>query len=199
MPSEPRNAKPPRVRVPRRAVRVPVELPDGTAPERWLRNIRLSSFTIVMLALVVLGVVVLAPSLKLLIQQRSQIAALEKSVEDQRKSVTSLKDQIARWDDPAYIEAQARNRLLFVFPGEYSYLVIPQAGTTTVQNAAPISRKIQTTKIDWVKSLTSSLLTAGLSTQTKSQLQSPSDTPLDSPTSGSTSVPTDPSSAGANR
>ena len=164
-------------------VRVPVAMPDGSAPERWLSNIRLSSFTIMILALLVLGVVVLAPSLKLLIQQRSQIAGLEKSVAQQKQAVSSLKGQVARWSDPAYIEAQARNRLLFVFPGEYSYLVIPQAGVTSAKDATPISKKIQTTQIDWVVSLTSSLLSAGLSTETKSQLESPS-TQLESPTTG---------------
>jgi len=167
-----------------RTVRVPVELPDGTAPERWLKNIRLSSFTIMMLALVVLGVVVLAPSLKLLIQQRNQIAALEKTVEEQKHHVSSLKNQVARWDDPAYIEAQARNRLLFVFPGEYSFLVIPQNGQAAPKDATPISKHIQTTRIDWVKSLTSSLLSAGLSTQTKDQLESPNSSQLTSPISG---------------
>jgi cell division protein FtsB len=154
-------------------VRVPVAMPDGSAPERWLSNIRVSSFTIMILGLLVLGVIVLAPSLKLLIQQRSQIAALEKSVAAQQHDVTSLKGEVARWNDPAYIEAQARNRLLFVLPGEYSYLVIPEAGVDVGTTTAPLSKHIQTTKIDWVQALTSSLLRAGLSTETKTQLQSP--------------------------
>ncbi|MEJ1229486.1 MAG: septum formation initiator family protein [Galbitalea sp.] len=99
-----------------RTVRVPVEMPSGSVPERWRNNIRLSWFTVVMFGLLVIGVVVLAPSLKLLIQQRSQIASLEKSVAEQKRTVSNLRSQVARWDDPAYIEAQARNRLLFVFP-----------------------------------------------------------------------------------
>ncbi|HEX4444870.1 MAG TPA: septum formation initiator family protein [Galbitalea sp.] len=164
-----------------RTVRVPVELPEGTAPERWLKNIRVSGFTVMMLILLILAVVVLAPSLKLLIEQRNQIAALQHSVAEQKKHVTSLKGQVARWDDPAYIEAQARNRLLFVFPGEYSYLVIPEAGTTDVTNSAPISKHIQTTQIDWVRALTSSLLNAGLSTKTKDQLEAPDSTQINSP------------------
>jgi cell division protein FtsB len=160
-----------------RKVRVPVAMPDGSAPERWLNNIRLSSFTIMMLGLLVLGVIVLAPSLKLLIQQRTDIANLQKSVEAQKQSVSSLKGQVARWDDPAYIEAQARNRLLFVFPGEYSYLVIPESGTGVGTSTAPISKHIQTTQIDWVQSLTASILKAGLSTQTKTELESPKTIP----------------------
>jgi cell division protein FtsB len=167
-------------------VRVPVRMPDGSAPERWLSNIRLSSFTIMMLGLLVLGVIVLAPSLKLLIQQRTEIANLQKSVEEQKHEVSTLKGQVARWDDPAYIEAQARNRLLFVFPGEYSYLVIPESGTGLGTETAPISKHIQTTQIDWVQSLTSSILKSGLSTESKSQLVSPTTVPGP----GSTPTPT---------
>src|ERR1700712_1367714 len=99
--AERRSRRPPKVRI-------PVAMPDGSAPERWLSNIRLSSFTIMMLGLLVLGVVVLAPSLKLLIQQRTEIANLQKSFEPKKKAVSSLKGQVARWDAPAYIEAQAR-------------------------------------------------------------------------------------------
>jgi len=179
-------------------VRVPVAMPDGSAPERWLSNIRVSSFTVMILGLLVLGVVVLAPSLKLLIQQRSQIANLEKSVAAQKADVSNLKGEVARWNDPAYIEAQARNRLLFVLPGEYSYLVLPQAGLDVGTTTAPISKHILTTKIDWVQALTSSLLRAGLSTETKSQLVSPDTVPAPTTTSnpGSTSGSTSGTTSG---
>jgi cell division protein FtsB len=166
-------------------VRVPVAMPDGSAPERWLNNIRVSSFTVMILGLLVLGVIVLAPSLKLLIQQRSQIASLTKSVQEQKHDVSRLTGQVARWSDPAYIEAQARNRLLFVLPGEYSYLVIPEAGVDVGVTTPPISKHIQTTKIDWVQALTSSVLRAGLSTEAKSQLVSPETVPAPTST-GST-------------
>jgi cell division protein FtsB len=122
------------------------------------------------MALVVLGVIVLAPSLKLLIEQRQQIATMEKSAELQKQQVAQLKTQVARWNDPAYIEAQARNRLLYVFPGEYAYLVIPDPSKTQVQNGEPISKHIQNTQVDWVGAVTSSILGAGLSDQTASKL-----------------------------
>lgn len=136
------------------------------------------------MALVVLGVVVLAPSLKLLIEQRQQIANLEKSVALQKQQLTGLKNQVARWNDPAYIEAQARNRLLFVFPGEYAYLVIPDPTKTRAQNGEPISRHLQNTQVDWVGALTSSILGAGLSDQSAGKLDGTgSDGKIGSPTS----------------
>ena len=141
-----------------------------------------------MLGLVVLGVIVLAPSLKLLIQQRAEITNLQKSVEAQKHTVSSLKGQVARWDDPAYIQAQARNRLLFVLPGEYSFLVIPESGAGLGTTSAPISKHIQATQIDWVQAVTSSLLKSGLSTDTKGQLVSPTTVPTTSPTPTPTST-----------
>ena len=122
------------------------------------------------MALVVLGVIVLAPSLKLVIEQHQQLANMQKSAELQARQVAQLKTQVARWNDPAYIEAQARNRLLYVFPGEYAYLVIPDPSKTPVQNGEPISKHIQNTQVDWVGALTSSILGAGLSNQTASKL-----------------------------
>jgi cell division protein FtsB len=177
-----RQRPPARVRVP--VVLSKNGLPGGeSAPERWLANIRMSSFTIMIMLLVVVAVVVLAPSLKLLIEQRSQIAALQASVDQQKHQVATLKTQVARWSDPAYIEAQARNRLLFVAPGEYSYLVIPDKATATTADATPISKHIQTTRVDWVRSLESSLFSAGLTTANKSQLDSGNT--IVSPVSGS--------------
>jgi cell division protein FtsL len=150
------------------------ESPDNDgAPERWLRNIRLSGFTITMLVILILGVVVVAPSLRLLIEQQQQISQLQQAVKDQQSAVNHLKGEVARWSDPAYIEAEARDRLLYVYPGEYSYLVINDGSTSTTSDGAPISKSIQTTKVDWAKSLLGSILTAGLTDATATTLQSP--------------------------
>lgn len=157
-----------------KTTQVPVSLPVmESAPERWLRNIRLSGFTLVMLSLLVLGVVVLAPSLKLLVEQQQEIAALQQVVEGKQDSVDNLRGEVARWSDPAYIEAEARDRLLYVYPGEYSYLVLDGDKAPVTADGAPISDTIQTTQVDWMKSMLSSILTAGLSDAVPSELVSP--------------------------
>jgi len=144
-----------------------------SAPERWLRNIRLSGFTLTMLAIVVLAVVVLAPSLKLLVEQQQDIARLQQVVGEKQDSVDDLGNEVARWQDPAYIEAEARDRLLYVYPGEFSYLVTDVDDTPTTANGAPISDSIQTTQVDWMSSLMSSVFTAGLSDAVPDELVSP--------------------------
>ncbi|MEP6480327.1 MAG: septum formation initiator family protein [Rhodoglobus sp.] len=146
---------------------------EPSAPELWFRNLRVSGFTVVILVLVVLTVVVLAPSLRILVEQRQQIAALEAGLKADKESVQELQKDVARWQDPAYIEAQARERLYYIFPGEYSYLVIDDTGAQTTTDGAPISTELQTTKVDWVKGLLSSVFTAGLTDATPDQLPSP--------------------------
>jgi len=142
---------------------VPVALPrEESAPERWLRTLRLSGFTVLMLGLLILAVIVLAPNLRILIEQRQQIAALQAQVDQTAASVDELTGDVARWDDPAYIVSQARERLFYVFPGDVSYLVVGDPGQSATANGLPISTEIQTTKVDWLRSLVSSIYTAGL-------------------------------------
>lgn len=148
-------------------------MPGETAPEHWLRSIHFSGFTVLMLGLVVLAVMVLAPGLRILFEQRAQIAELEASVDEKQQSVDELTEQLARWDDPAYIVSQARERLLYVFPGEYSYLVVGEAGAARTPDGAPISSEIQATKVDWVAALLGSVYTAGLTQAPPEQLIAP--------------------------
>ena len=150
-----------------------VRLPEETAPEHWLRTIRFSGFTLLMLGLLILGVVVLAPNLRILIEQRQQIAALEQAVKDTEASVEELNGDVARWSDPAYIESQARERLYYVFPGDVSYLVVGDAEGPLTPDGLPISDEIQTTQVDWLRTLLASVYTAGLTDAPPAELVTP--------------------------
>ena len=156
-----------------RTEKVAVRLPEETAPEHWLRTIRLSGFTLLMLGLLILAVIVLAPNLRVLLEQRQQIAALQTAVDETKSSVEVLEGDVARWSDPAYIESQARERLFYVFPGDVSYLVVADAEGLATPNGQPISDQIQTTQVDWVRTLLSSVYTAGLTDATADELVGP--------------------------
>lgn len=171
-----------------RSVQRAVELPTlDSAQAHWLRSIRLSGFTIATLTLIVLTVVVLAPSLRILIEQRQEVAALEAQVAAQQAAVDDLVDQRARWDDPSYIQSRARERLDYVYPGEYSFNVIDDVQAPTTANGLPISEDIQTTDVDWVGSLLSSVLTSGLTDAAAGDIVAP---PIETvPTEQSTDSP----------
>jgi cell division protein FtsB len=171
------------------ARRVPVAFaPRETAAGGWLRSIRFSGFSLLMLVILVLFVVVLAPSLRTLVQQQQQISSLQQDVRDQRDDVDELQGDVARWSDPAYIEAQARDRLLYVYPGEYSYLVMGADADATAPSQAPISDTLQTPQVDWVAAMMSSVIDAGLSDEPATELVAPDigGAPLPSSSTGGT-------------
>ncbi|WP_223691110.1 FtsB family cell division protein [Leifsonia poae] len=170
-----------------RTRRVPVTLANRpTATGRWLRGIHFSGFSLVMMGLLVMAVVILAPTLRALVEQRQQIADQQQAVDRLSAQVTDLKEQRARWNDPSYIRSQARDRLNYVMPGEVSYLVIDdRPPASTAAGDTPISSKLQKTDTDWVQSLFGSFMGAGLTTATPDQLSGTTPTtPAPTPTPG---------------
>ncbi|WP_439903119.1 FtsB family cell division protein [Microbacterium azadirachtae] len=129
----------------------------------WVGGIRLSGFMVIMLSLVVLGAWVLVPTLGTYLDQRQRIAALEQSVAVTQKQIDGLKAERERWNDPAYITAQARQRLFYVKPGEVVYLIdndIDPAARPLEQ--AKISDTVQEKSSDWAGQLLRSVTEAGL-------------------------------------
>jgi len=152
---------------------VPVALPaNAPASTPWFRNLQISGFTVTVLLLIVGALIVLAPALRILVEQQQEIAALQQRVLEQQAVVDELKTDIDRWKDPAYIEAQARDRLLYVYPGDITYLVVDD-GMTLDDGDTAVSTEIQTTRIDWTRALLSSIVTAGLTDLPADQLVSP--------------------------
>ncbi|GGC92962.1 hypothetical protein GCM10011512_20010 [Tersicoccus solisilvae] len=89
------------------------------------------------LALVLVTItILLAPSVRTYLGQRAEIGSLQQSIQDERAEQARLKDQLARWNDPAYIKQQARDRLFYVMPGETGYLVIGADSTDEVPPVA---------------------------------------------------------------
>lgn len=84
------------------------------------RTVRGVSLGVVLLFLVIL----VAPTLRAYVQQQSDIEALRDKVSQQQLTVDELKQEQARWSDPAYVEQQARTTLKFVKVGETSYTVL---------------------------------------------------------------------------
>ncbi|HET7475482.1 MAG TPA: septum formation initiator family protein [Dermatophilaceae bacterium] len=68
--------------------------------------------------------VTLLPTLRSYLRQQGQIASLQEQVREQTGTVEALLRERRQWNDPAYVEQQARDRLKFVRPGEKSYSVI---------------------------------------------------------------------------
>ena len=100
---------------------------DGAPPEdpavtRAWSN--LTSRAAVLALVVCLLAISLAYPLREYLAQRGDISTIRSTVAQQEKSVAELRRDEKRWQDPAYVERQARERLHFVMPGETSYVVL---------------------------------------------------------------------------
>lgn len=142
--------------------RIAVSAHEETAAERWLRTLRLSWFSVILLGLLILAVIVLAPALRTIVDQQQQIAALERTVLAGQATVDGLEAELGRWSDPAFIEAQARDRLLFIYPGESSFLLTNWQPPEDDGLAAAATAEIRTTQIDWLGGLLAAAFEAGL-------------------------------------
>lgn len=60
--------------------------------------------------------------------QHRERADLRAEAERLEAEVAGLETQLRLWDDPAYVQAQARERLGYVLPGEVGYVVVDETG-----------------------------------------------------------------------
>ena len=151
--ASPRPRRSDRPRPPRRPVDV----------REWLGGIRLSGFMVIMLGLVVLAAFVLVPTIGTYVDQRQRVAALEAAVQVSREEVAELERQRDRWQDPAYITTQARERLYYVRPGEVVYLVDNDLPPELApQEQEPVSDEVEQAQTDWMSQLVRSVTEAGL-------------------------------------
>ncbi|WP_104199397.1 septum formation initiator family protein [Cryobacterium sp. Y29] len=163
----------------RPVLRQPTVSEAETPAGGWLRSIRFSGFSLVMMVVLILAVVVLAPSLRTYAEQRQQISQLSTAVADQKAEVDQLTSQRERWNDRTYVTTQARERLSYVLPGDISFLVINDLPVVAPLEAdtSPVSTNIQSTTIDWLGSLFASTMTAGLAPQAAAPAPPATDAP----------------------
>ncbi|KIS28418.1 septation ring formation regulator EzrA [Arthrobacter sp. SPG23] len=115
---------------------------------------RMLALAVVMIAITIM----LAPTVKIFIDKKAEIAALEADIAARKAEQEGLKLQVSRWQDPNYVKQQARDRINMVMPGETGYWVfgsdLPagtasgQAGTGTAEDPA---------NLPWVDSLWESI------------------------------------------
>jgi cell division protein FtsB len=126
-----RPAGPPRKRATKSgaAVRRASTAPAGTGGDagaagrpKW--TTRAAVLAIVLVALIASY----AGTMRNWIDQRQQLSQLRQENQDRIAAVADLQHEVRRWDDPAFVESQARSRFGWVMPGEVGYVVIDDTG-----------------------------------------------------------------------
>ena len=93
---------------------------------KWLRGVSGRNLAVATVLFVV--AITLAPPLQRYFAQRAQINALRVQLHDSQATLDAATNELAKWNDPAYVASQARTRLHYIFPGEHQYIVL---GATT--------------------------------------------------------------------
>jgi cell division protein FtsL len=89
---------------------------------------RLTGRAAVLVLVLAVLMVSYASSLRAYLQQRSQINQLKTAIAQHEANIDTLESEKTRWEDPAYVQQQARERLGYVMPGEKTYLVLGEDG-----------------------------------------------------------------------
>jgi cell division protein FtsB len=103
--------------------------------------------------LLVIGALVISfgSSLRAYLRQNDQIHSLEAQIATAKASIAASKEQQKRWQDPSYIEQQARLRFGWVMPGQTPYVVLGPDGqplnTKAELDAQPPT--VSTTPVSW--------------------------------------------------
>lgn len=113
--------------------------------------------------IIALAAALVLPSFRVYLDQQRELADLRAERDAAKAEVDDLTAEIARWDDPAFIIAQARERLAYVFPGETPYRVVdPEFVTASApDSAAGIAHSDPNEGLPWYDSLWGSVLAVG--------------------------------------
>lgn len=119
--------------------------PAAPPPSLHRAGLGITRRAVAMIVVVAILVLSYATSLRVWLDQQSEIAATKADIRERQERIAELEDELARWDDPEYVKAQARERLGWAVPGETGYRVVgpdgePLGGTGTLnetENAPP--------------------------------------------------------------
>jgi cell division protein FtsB len=112
---------------------------EGRPVDKTPVRIAITGRVIALVCVLLLVVLFYAPTVRIFLDQQHQIALAEQEIRDRTEEIARLQGELERWDDPAYVRAQARNRLGWVVPGETGYRVVgadgkPLGGGVTVDD-----------------------------------------------------------------
>jgi len=94
-------------------------------------------------------------------QQRSDIQTSRAEIAMRRQAIVDLEDQITRWDDPAYVKQQAKERFGWVSPGEVGYRVIGSDGKIQGADVPTLDAPAQAASPAWYDKLWGSVKESG--------------------------------------
>lgn len=119
-----------------------------------------SGRTVALLAVLFIAALIMAQPLQLLLEQQSDIAQAQQQLDQEHERQKELATQLERWEDPAYVQQQARERFNMVMPGERKYMVLNDGDDDedAEPGVAPLDEDLE---MGWADRLWGSVLSSG--------------------------------------
>ena len=126
-----------------------------------------------------------APNLRDYVGQQAELVAVEDELAARQARVADLEDQLERWQDPAFVAQQARQRFGFVMPGEVGYIVLDPPTAADANPSVVAAEEGAAVDRAWFGSLWASIEQAGAEVQAGAPAPAPA-------SSGATPAPPPP-------
>ncbi|MDR0432209.1 MAG: septum formation initiator family protein [Bifidobacteriaceae bacterium] len=98
---------------------------------RRRRNVGFGIAAVGLLAMLVFALTF--PTMRLYLAERQELETIRAEAEIARRDTEELKAELRRWDDPAFVQAQARERLSYVMPGDIAFKVVDPYNAPTLE------------------------------------------------------------------
>ncbi|HVS67370.1 MAG TPA: septum formation initiator family protein [Mycobacteriales bacterium] len=131
-----------------------------------VRNTALTGRAAILALAFAFVIVAIALPFKIWLSQRGDLSSLNNQIQRVQSRVSELNAQDQKWNDPAYVEAQARKRLHYVMPGESNRVVIggkPSHVQKAIETAIAHPAAPPVSDGPWYSQLWQSMKTAGAS------------------------------------
>lgn len=97
-------------------------------PPRVPNRLGLTRRALAVLSVLLVLALSYANSLRIYLDQQRDLATATQQIQERTERIAQLEDELQRWNDPAYVKAQARQRLGWLLPGETGYRVVGADG-----------------------------------------------------------------------
>lgn len=157
-----------------------VPVANRTTAKRTVRvavpRVRLSGRELAIVGIVLVVVIaIVGTPLRNYLQQRSEIQRLSAAISEKEAEKDRLQSEIDKYNSPAYVKEQARERLGVIDPGEVAYRVL---GQSTQSSSADSSVQDQASTKPWYETLWDSVSVAEIIPQEMPSADSTNNLPI---------------------
>lgn len=125
---------------------------SALVPERTF-----SARTIVLTIVALVVISFMVPTVHSYLQQQSEINELSEQIRAEERTQAELHTELNRWEDPEFVQQQARERLQLVQPGERRYQVVGDIESVDLANGPAEAADAETS---WTEQLWGSVVEA---------------------------------------